>query len=1252
MKKCANCGADNQDNRRWCRNCMKELPDALMLETKNTLSEAKESEARTSRLSGSMGKNVYGKPEEHTAGDKTQSPVSGFASSDRPANSPNTMPNAKSNNQTVSKLSGSIGSKRYTSEEQIPESHPNNSNFKGNLVSSTDSYVPVQPKKKVNCSHRKKKFNWKAVGIASASIAVILLLTAGLYWGWSAISDGNKEVVIIVPDDLTISSEDVSYGEEGLYVDSQIVLVTDTRTSFKTVEELVSEKDGEIIGHISFSGDYQIAFPGGKTYEELSDIINIWKKEPYIEMVSLNHAYETDIDSIDYTDDPWKNTSTRAKNTEWSEESPSGNNWWAEAIKMPSVWAMEVWNSPDTNSMKVGVIDSVFAEKNKDLDDVIVKTWQNEFNITELSEVNLNHGTHVTGLIAAEVGNNVGIAGVAGCAGPELHCFSFFGTKNSTFLSDAMSFKYAIALMLEKEVSIINISMGPDMSTIIAAQLGNSEAQNDIAEFDKAISDFLRSAISTGYDFLIIKSAGNASGYFTECEIDEKNGPYGYKKVSEDTPNAHSITCSANYNWFAGISDPEVREHIIIVGAAQLDTTSRTGYSLGDFSCIDADIYAPGVGILSTAYGDTDTCSYSGTSMSAPIVTGIATLVWSVNPNMSSEQVRAIVLESAAVSEQVHSNVLEDTGKEVMVPDAAEAVHMALNETGENANVNNSISVIMGTVYQIIEHNGEETKESVSGAVVTVCSNDAEETVKELIIGDESSFELFLPVGGYSVSVKADGFITHTVSFELCENDTKYLSIRLYPEQKEPLDSYTNFSSGKRLVQINRYNNHDIDNECKFSYNEKGLLTSVALTYIYSNGHSSDGAKRSFEYDSQGRLVKLYEGDNASPIEEYEYNSSGSLVKRISYDVTYSYEYNNAGQLSRIISDSVYSHSITDYQYDQNGMRVGALTTCEWYVTEEAQTEQTETTYTYDSEGRLIKEVMSYLSYDLEDSITTYCYDYKPFVLCENNLATSGLSLNLYDGIGNQLWSETFQNLKLVSDNDGYAISGTTWGTTIAQDDYYAALGFVYDDTETDSTVGAYIPIVEKAIAEEMYLPQGNGMLYDMDGDGVQELIMIHQKSEMDGDVCIDAYYACSVYGLENGQVYAKMDELYMNSMAGAPESYAGIVEYNGEQLFLVHTSNTGDGSSIETDVLYGPDFSKVLLTLEKKTDWDYVADAFVAEYSFQINGIDCSGSEYESTQGAIEFVDMIDDGYGSMSAYTVSRMSLNELLNYLKANT
>ncbi|MBE2186156.1 MAG: S8 family serine peptidase, partial [Rhodothermales bacterium] len=60
----------------------------------------------------------------------------------------------------------------------------------------------------------------------------------------------------------------------------------------------------------------------------------------------------------------------------------------------------------------------------------------------------------------------------------------------------------------------------------------------------------------------------------------------------------------------------------------------------------DVDVFAPGVDIYSTLPGNTYG-PQQGTSMAAPVVSGVAALVWSYYPTLTVDQLRTVLLASA-----------------------------------------------------------------------------------------------------------------------------------------------------------------------------------------------------------------------------------------------------------------------------------------------------------------------------------------------------------------------------------------------------------------------------------------------------------------------------------------------------------------------------------------------------------------------------------------------------------------------------
>jgi len=149
----------------------------------------------------------------------------------------------------------------------------------------------------------------------------------------------------------------VSLEGELYYANSQVLLTAVKKASFDDIKKAVEEINGEIVGYISFSNDYQIHLSEKKTFQELQSIISQLANNDLIEDAYINYITSMSYAAVDYRGNSWDN------DDDWDENDPSGSNWWAEAIGMPSIWNMEL----KTETVKVGIFDSMFDTNSKDL---------------------------------------------------------------------------------------------------------------------------------------------------------------------------------------------------------------------------------------------------------------------------------------------------------------------------------------------------------------------------------------------------------------------------------------------------------------------------------------------------------------------------------------------------------------------------------------------------------------------------------------------------------------------------------------------------------------------------------------------------------------------------------------------------------------------------------------------------------------------------------------------------------------------
>jgi len=264
-------------------------------------------------------------------------------------------------------------------------------------------------------------------------------------------------------------------------------------------------------------------------------------------------------------------------------------------------WAIEdieadyAWNyKTDCSQVLIGVIDTGIDYNHEDL---INNIWRNTgevpgngidddangliddyygWNFYDENNVPMDghgHGTHVSGIIAAEGGNGKGIAGI--CWKAKLVALKALNSSGLGVEEDiAEAINYANSL----NIDITNNSYG------------GSDVVNLIAE---AIVD----AKTAG--FIFVAAAGN-----------------------DGTDNDTSATYPANY--------ASSYDNVISVAASD-ETGSIASFS--NYGDTTVSIIAPGDEIMSTLPGNIY-YEFSGTSMAAPMVTGSVAFIWSFDTSM------------------------------------------------------------------------------------------------------------------------------------------------------------------------------------------------------------------------------------------------------------------------------------------------------------------------------------------------------------------------------------------------------------------------------------------------------------------------------------------------------------------------------------------------------------------------------------------------------------------------------------------
>jgi len=204
-----------------------------------------------------------------------------------------------------------------------------------------------------------------------------------------------------------------------------------------------------------------------------------------------------------------------------------------------------------------------------------------------------SHGTHVAGIIGAARNNGIGINGIA--APVRIMVIRTVPDGDERDKDVANAIRYAV----DNGAKIVNMSFGKAYSPQKAA-------------VDAAVR------YAEAHHVLLVHAAGNGSD-----DID----------TERNFPTRTFLDGTQATNW-------------IEVGASSWQKGSKLAAGFSNYGKHSVDLFAPGVAIYSTLpgqkYGE-----QQGTSMAAPVVTGVAALILAYHPELTPEKLRAILVQSA-----------------------------------------------------------------------------------------------------------------------------------------------------------------------------------------------------------------------------------------------------------------------------------------------------------------------------------------------------------------------------------------------------------------------------------------------------------------------------------------------------------------------------------------------------------------------------------------------------------------------------
>ncbi|MBE6984399.1 MAG: BMP family ABC transporter substrate-binding protein [Ruminococcaceae bacterium] len=201
---------------------------------------------------------------------------------------------------------------------------------------------------------------------------------------------------------------------------------------------------------------------------------------------------------------------------------------------------------------------------------------------------------------------------------------------------------------------------------------------------------------------------------------------------------------------------------------------------------------------------------------------------------------------------------------------------------------------------------------------------------------------------------------------------------------------------------------------------------------------------------------------------------------------------------------------------------------------------------------------------------------------------------------------------------------------------------FAPSDSDDGENLKLYANVLRNAMAECLYY-SGEAMLYDIDGNGVRELVLmydIHVDNEYGSNI---PYMTCFAYTIENNNVVTLIDGLHLYPEAGGPSGHAGAVTIDGKNYLLV-TWESGDTSGEKMHrggewYLYTVNGSHI--ELSSKVEYDYISNygaVYYGQSSAEFDGVTVDYATYEAWVDSIQNHKIIT-GYSYESENTLEDM-------------
>ncbi len=435
------------------------------------------------------------------------------------------------------------------------------------------------------------------------ALAIVLILVAAFAGQLNRWRKHWKAQVRIVPAEEKArpqTPEEVAVAEGERRGNAEVLVKFKSGVSNETIEALEAGINDRIVDRIEYA-------PGWTAIDDLddanpADLVAQYRSFPEVEYAEENFAIEIP-DAVDSALEP-----VLPRDPQFEQQWALANSGQRGGKQGADISATMAWaTTTGSDDVVVAVLDTGVDYTHEDL---LTNMWlrpaslapyqDNElgtvddvrgFNAVDNSADPMDdngHGTHCAGIIGAEGGNDLGIAGVNWKV--KIMPLKFLNADGSGNVKDAIeAINYAIA----RKKAGVNVR-------IISASWGSTQKS-------RALEDVIRNAYEN--DILFVAAAGNSS-------VNNDRSPH--YPSSYNVPN--------------------------VVSVAALNRNDELA-SFSNWGAKSVAIGAPGVDILST-WLQNGYEEKSGTSMATPVVSGVAALIVAEHPRISVDDLRKKLLAS------------------------------------------------------------------------------------------------------------------------------------------------------------------------------------------------------------------------------------------------------------------------------------------------------------------------------------------------------------------------------------------------------------------------------------------------------------------------------------------------------------------------------------------------------------------------------------------------------------------------------